>query len=647
MLRNLPVVVSFAACALLAAVSARGCDCGSTHGPSLGGPCSGGFDCDPGQICFEGQCVWDDGGASDGRLEVPEGFEHFIPGVHMGPGTENPFAPTAGNSDGVGLDSRGDLVLNSDLTRMNFLWVANSGEGTVSKIDVTADPPVEVGRFHTGIDENNADPSRTSVDLIGDVFVANRARNYPAGAGDISSLTKIAALEERCIDRNGNGAIETSHDSTPLPRSDGSGGVPAGQSTDECVLWTRDFRPENARASDVSEALGCRGARAVTATPESTPDFMLNGHAWVGCYDDLRAYKVDGNNGDLLATVDVAPCAPYGFLTGIEDILTIWMNCRDMDGAHETLVATLDPRTGSVTPLPDIPGNPYGFALDETGAVWVTTMGPVPSAVLRYTTGAGWVGLEEPSDGFFASMRGIAIDGDGYAWAVATDKAEIWLIDPATYPTAASVLEVLPTTNDSASRPTSVCSGTAVDFDGNVWAVCMGEGGADGSANGWVIKYAPDRSSGRPVVDLMTHPERMEMVPVGLNPYTYSDMLGYHLRHFTTHEGWYRQVFEACPGYSVRWNQIAWEADCAEGTRVVIRGRAADTREALALAAWVTLAQEPPDSSPRDIPVGAPPAGLGDGHFIEVEIRLYTDRDGISPTVHSISFDWNCTTPIF
>ncbi|MBI5487253.1 MAG: hypothetical protein HY905_07970 [Deltaproteobacteria bacterium] len=645
MFANARSAALLAACVLAVLLAARGCDCGSGKGPTLGGPCSGGFECDPGQICFDGFCVWDDGGASEGRFEVPEGYETFEPGVRMGPGTDNPFAPERDNSDGVGLDDRGDLILDSGLIRMQYLWVANSGEGTVSKIDTFADPPVEVGRFFTGLDDDSADPSRTSVDLAGDVFVANRAHNYPAGADDISSVSKIAALEERCLDRNENGTIETSRGSTPLPRGDGSGGVPAGQSTDECVLWTRDFQPSSARATDLVTPLGCRGARAVTATPESGPDFVLNGHAWVGCYDDLRAYKVDGNTGDLLAVVGTSPCAPYGFLMGIEDIMTVWVCCRDMDGDHSQSISTLDPRDGSVTALPEIPGNPYGFAMDADGGVWATTMPSTPSSVLRYSAAAGWQALAEPSAGFFDDMRGIAVDEDGYAWAVATDRAEVWLIDAATFPAASSLLEVLPTTNDPAARATAVCSGAAVDFDGNVWAVCMGGDGGD--FDGWVTKYRVDRTTGRPIVDLAGHPERMQMVQVGRNPYTYSDMLGYHLRRFTAREGWYRQVFEACPMYSVRWNEISWDAFVPEGTRVVFRGRTGDTREELARAGWVLLAEEPGDESPADIPAGAPPSGLSEGHYIELEIRLYTDRDGLSPTVHAVSFDWSCTTPIF
>jgi hypothetical protein len=313
------------------------------------------------------------------------------------------------------------------------------------------------------------------------------------------------------------------------------------------------------------------------------------------------------------------------------------------DGAEES-ISSFDPATRALTPLaPAIPDDPYGFAMDASGNFWVGTMPPEPSAVLRYRPGAGWESLAEPMPDFFEDMRGAAVDEWGYAWLVSTDRHETWLIDPATFPAAASLLEVLPTTNDPGSRATDVSSGVAVDFEGNIWTVSMGEGDADG----WVTKYTVDRSGGRPVVDVAGHPERLQMVRVGRNPYTYSDMIGYHLRHFTTREGWYRQVFEACPGYSVRWNKIGWDAYVPPGTRMVLRGRTADRREDLVSAVWVRLAEVPDDESPVDIPLGVPPAGLGEGHFIEIEIRLYSDRDDLTPRVHAIWFDWTCTTPIY
>ena len=125
----------------------------------------------------------------------------------MGPGTSNEYVPDDTNSNGVGVNDDGWLQLDvsTEFIR-NELWVANSGEGTVSRLD--ADQVVEIGRYRVGMGDDRADPSRTSVDLVGDVFVGNRASSPVQGA--TSSVTKIASEMSRCVDRNGNGKIDTS-----------------------------------------------------------------------------------------------------------------------------------------------------------------------------------------------------------------------------------------------------------------------------------------------------------------------------------------------------------------------------------------------------------------------------------------------------
>jgi hypothetical protein len=106
------------------------------------------------------------------------------------------------------------------MPEFSYIWIANSVEGTVSKIDTFTG--VEVGRYVTGPDTSglgdaNNGPSRTSVNLYGDAAVANRN----------GGVTKIAARLEDCPDTNGNGVADTS--TGPLD-------VKAwGQ--DECVLW--------------------------------------------------------------------------------------------------------------------------------------------------------------------------------------------------------------------------------------------------------------------------------------------------------------------------------------------------------------------------------------------------------------------------
>ena len=73
---------------------------------------------------------------------------------------------------------------NQDL--LSFIWIANSGEGTVSKINTMTG--VEEGRYDSS-PQVGGNPSRTSVNLLGDVAVSNR---------DPGGVTKIAAVKERC-----------------------------------------------------------------------------------------------------------------------------------------------------------------------------------------------------------------------------------------------------------------------------------------------------------------------------------------------------------------------------------------------------------------------------------------------------------------
>jgi hypothetical protein len=54
------------------------------------------------------------------------------------------------------------------LSTFPFAWIANSGEGTVSKIDTQTG--VEVARYRTGPNGAADSPSRTAVDADGDAL---------------------------------------------------------------------------------------------------------------------------------------------------------------------------------------------------------------------------------------------------------------------------------------------------------------------------------------------------------------------------------------------------------------------------------------------------------------------------------------------
>ena len=171
----------------------------------------------------------------------------------------------------------------------------------------------------------------------------------------------------------------------------------------------------------------------------------------------------------------------------------------------------------------------------------------------------------------------------------------------------------------------------AIDFSGNVWGISMNGCGGNGCAS----RLEMDRSGAIP------HVVGTDVVGIGKSAYTYSDMAGYHLRHFTTEQGWYRQRFGVCPDHSTRWKQIHWEADVPPGTDLVIRARVSDFASDLPQSPWLNVVAVPSDESPMDLP-----SGLPEGHFIELEIRLHTKVEGVTPSVGSIHFWYDCTGPI-
>jgi DNA-binding beta-propeller fold protein YncE len=349
-----------------------------------------------------------------------------------------------------------------------LIWIANSPEGTVSKIDTATG--VELARYYTGPGQGTDDPSRTSVNLAGDVAVSNR------GGG----LAKIAAQPSGCVDGNGNGTIET---------STGPGDVLAW-GDDECVLWHQD-------TSVVSDnRLGPRPT-AWDAGAANNPCEPQDDRLWVGWYepagDFARFRRLDGGSGVTLDEVDIAdwrmPASnqnygPYGgAVNGEGDLWTIglWGPLAKIDG--ETL-------TAQKWDVPD-GSDPYGIAVDAEGHVWT----------------AGWNGTIlhfDPNTETFDSiavaggrrMRGLMVDREGFAWIAANDPCGVVKVDTATV----SLLD------DAIALPG--CSepvGVSIDVDGNVWL--------------------PDRDTGSAYkLDPVT---LMSTQTTGLvGPYTYSDMTG-------------------------------------------------------------------------------------------------------------------------
>ena len=141
----------------------------------------------------------------------------------------------AGDREGTEVDPQQGVTLGQSQWSMPFIWIANSGENTVSKLNT--DTGIEVGRYR--MPSGTSSPSRTAVDLDGNVWVGLR------GGG---SAVKIALAEADCIDRNNNGQIETSRDNNNNGRIDGGELLNTG--ADECLVL--DVRPGGSRIRAVA-----------------------------------------------------------------------------------------------------------------------------------------------------------------------------------------------------------------------------------------------------------------------------------------------------------------------------------------------------------------------------------------------------------
>jgi DNA-binding beta-propeller fold protein YncE len=379
---------------------------------------------------------------------------------------------TCRGSDG-GTDAEADADARPDTSPPSvesFIWISNTGEGTLSKVNTVA--AVEVARYITGPYGTANDPSRTSVNRHGDMVVTNRNPNLMAKP----SVTKFAASEDDCIDRNASGVIDT---------STGPGDVKPWLE-DECMLWNTEFGPPS-------------GGRPTAWDGQEDPDTGLGGHVWVAtCSWGLGAnkvYRLDGDTGEILAEGPAPGGCPYG---GAVDRNSDFWYVNNHTGPR---IVKVDKGTMATVeyPIGGIGLCHYGIAIDSDGRIW--TGGSL--CVRRFDPGdmsevITQVGGDCPR---CTLLRGIAVGREmsrGFVWA-ADSSGDILKIDQATGAFVTAIPVGVPDT-----------IGVAIDFEGYVWAVSQGGNAA----------YKIDPRT-----------ETFTTVPIGTGPYTYSDMTGVQLEN--------------------------------------------------------------------------------------------------------------------
>lgn len=327
--------------------------------------------------------------------------------------------------EGFALTRFGELTLATIEQRFPVVWVANSAEGTLSRIDAL--DAVETARYDTG----GSEPARVAVDWAGDAWVVNREFD------GVSSVTKIAGENARCADRDGDGTVET---------STGSGVV----ADDECVIFTVPVGEDRA----IARAIAIDGDRGL--------DGISGGDAWIGLQDAEAIVELDGLSGAELTRIETPGFSPYG--ATFDPWGTLWVIERD--GYLARVDVRADPPIVEILEAPLACFLFYGIAVDLDGRLLIT--GFSCDRVVTYDPAIDrWRSRESPP-----SPRAAVFDGESFWIAHTAAEVSEVALDPVLH-----VVRTLPIVTDVAPIETI---GVAVDSEGQVWSVSSrgGPGGA-------------------------------------------------------------------------------------------------------------------------------------------------------------------------
>jgi len=588
--------------------------------------------------------------------------------LDLGSGTGQPFDVTARHS-GVGVDQDGNLVIDVTTIELPYLWIANDQDETISKVDSRSGR--EVARYSVGPECSS--PSRTSVDLDGNVHIGCREGSMG------TRLVKIAADPVFCVDKNGNGVVDTMTWQTDPETGVRTPVMPPWQD-DECVLFNgAPAVPETGATDDILAnpvPTDCNATlRGVAATKDRTVVIGGNrgcrdGHYWEVRYryDPTQPYLENVNPGmevvghwylpDLEHTdpwgrecADPGDTGSYGLAIDQKGI--VWI--ASLDNSNLSMLDRKNRRSCRWDT-----GTPYGISVDYAGRVWLGSWTgddaigrvflPETATFFEITqnlNGEPWnagtnLSISQLTRGAAGSSnpsnpRGYLALTEGAAGVVT-----VRVLSEASDSFDARVESVVRTDSNAVCEYGGSSSGVGLDGHGDIWVIHMDDCGHSmlddrDHFNAVAIELDAAKLKGfvNPTQPAEAASVVKSLVDTGSHSYTYSDFIGQQLATIVAPQGTYEQVFQGWnePGVTTEW--VYLEATLVKpmaGSALFASYRVADTL--WALSSTEMSAEAPIPCEGTDCKLTFPAST--DGRFLDVRVVLKTDSQGQSPEVSGL-----------
>ncbi|MEW6251872.1 MAG: right-handed parallel beta-helix repeat-containing protein, partial [Planctomycetota bacterium] len=466
-----------------------------------------------------------------------------------------------------------------------YLWVPASKRGTAVRICTSNDTDYGpgfgaiVGEYLTAPGNTGSDPSRTAVDLDGNLWIANRNDSNldPNGVWG-GSVTKIGVVVggTRC-NADGSPNAEGQYLKPPFLYStcqdrDGDGLIRTSRGLGNILPWTGPRDPDPGVATADDECI-CKYTRVGNTHWEAQMRHVSvtrDNHVWVGSHADggwgLNTFHLLDPNGTVLESHDPNR-GGYGGLTDCDG--NLW-SVRKFYAVSQW--DPNDPNNGT-----NYGTGAYGLGIDRNGAILFTQFNAnkltqlPPGGPVEYPTyatgGACSIASHWAFDQFWVAHR-----HSGLATRIRNnpnDPNNAWM----------------QTIDLGGGDPNYNASGLAIDSNGYVWVALM-----DATVEPYdqVNEVVCIRADANPLDpnDPNWPAEVYMRVQLGstsgyeAHPYAYSDMAGQVTLH-TTGSGTWARVHDG-EHFGVAWHQVLWNTDPNHAAGLTVEVRAADRQTDLA-----------------------------------------------------------------